>query len=145
MIPDRSKTWFSYFIDGLLRILRIPAVLLAAYSVFAASLTIEFLSATLEPHLRQVSCGFYLKLGYLLTLYNKQFGLTPVLTGFMFVMEGGVFALTTPIWGYLCDRIIIPRMITLMGGTLIIFGFLFIGPIPFIHLKTCVYYFIYRI
>lgn len=39
---------------GLFRILRIPSVLLAALSVFAASIAIGFLSATLEPHLRQV-------------------------------------------------------------------------------------------
>jgi len=51
---------FILVIDGLLRILRIPAVLLASYSVFAASVTIEFLSATLEPHLSQVKCHKYI-------------------------------------------------------------------------------------
>lgn len=37
-----------------MKILRIPSILLAAFSVFTASVSIGFLSATLEPHLRQV-------------------------------------------------------------------------------------------
>jgi len=40
---------------GLLKALRIPSVLLASYSVLAAAVSIGFLSATLEPHLRQFS------------------------------------------------------------------------------------------
>lgn len=42
------------YTGGLLKILRIPSILVASYSVFAASIAIGFLSATLEPHLRQV-------------------------------------------------------------------------------------------
>ena len=52
-------------LDGLLRVLRIPSILLASSSVFAASIAIGFLSATLEPHLRPV--GFihlFFTIGY---------------------------------------------------------------------------------
>lgn len=41
-------------LGGLFRLFWIPAILLASYSVFAASIAIGFLSATLEPHLRPV-------------------------------------------------------------------------------------------
>lgn len=65
-----------------------------------------------------------------------QFGLTPVTMGLMFVIEGGIYALTAPIWGYLCDRKIQPKLVTLFGALLIIAGFLLIGPAPFIPVET---------
>ncbi|XP_057364679.1 MFS-type transporter SLC18B1-like [Daphnia carinata] len=102
---------------GILRILRIPSILLASFTVFAASTSIGFLSATLEPHLR-------------------QFDLMPVTMGLMFVIEGGIYAVTAPLWGYLCDRKVQPKIITLIGALFIVFGFLLIGPAPFIPLET---------
>ena len=109
-----------------MKALRIPSVLLASYSVLAAAVSIGFLSATLEPHLRQ----FYLE---------------PVVMGLMFVIEGGVYALTAPIWGYLCDHKLKPKIATWIGAFLVTTGFLFIGPVPFIPLETyadheCVFY-----
>lgn len=38
---------------GLLAVLKISSIALASYSVFCASLSLGFLQATLEPHLRQ--------------------------------------------------------------------------------------------
>lgn len=109
------STFFST--GGLCRALRIPSILLAIFSVLAASISIGFLSATLEPHLR-------------------QFKLSPVVMGLMFVIEGGVYALTAPIWGYLCDCKIQPKIVTLFGATLVTIGFLLVGPAPFLHLET---------
>jgi len=103
--------------DGLLRVLRIPSILLASSSVFAASIAIGFLSATLEPHLR-------------------PFNLTPVVMGLMFVIEGGVYAVTAPFWGYLCDRKLQPKIITLAGALFVAVGFTLVGPAPFIPLET---------
>jgi len=102
---------------GLLRVIRIPSVLLAAFSVFAASIAIGFLSATLEPHLR-------------------QFNLTPVVMGLMFVIEGGVYAVTAPFWGFLCDRKIQPKIIMMFGAFFVAGGFVLVGPSPFIPLDT---------
>lgn len=104
-------------VGGILRILRIPSILLASFTVFSASTSIGFLSATLEPHLR-------------------QFDLMPVTMGLMFVIEGGIYAVTAPLWGYLCDRKVQPKIITLMGALFIVFGFLLIGPAPFIPMET---------
>ncbi|XP_046442778.1 MFS-type transporter SLC18B1-like [Daphnia pulex] len=102
---------------GLFRILRIPSILLASFSVFAASTSVGFLSATLEPHLR-------------------QFDLMPVSMGLMFVIEGGIYAITAPVWGYLCDRKVQPKIVTLIGSIFIVVGFLLIGPAPFLPLDT---------
>lgn len=56
--------------------------------------------------------------------------------GLMFVIEGGVYACTAPIWGYMCDRIIQPKIVTLIGALLITAGFTLVGPAPFIPLET---------
>lgn len=56
--------------------------------------------------------------------------------GLMFVIEGGVYALTAPIWGYLCDRVVLPRIVTLIGAILVTGGFILLGPAPFVPLET---------
>lgn len=43
------------FSASLFKILKIPGVLLAAVSLIITSMSIGFLQATLEPHLRQVN------------------------------------------------------------------------------------------
>jgi MFS family permease len=103
--------------SSLLQVLRIPGVLLAASSIIVTSVSIGFLQATLEPHLR-------------------QFDLSPVVLGLMFVINGGTYALTAPCWGWLCDRKLMPKVVTATGCLLIIFGFLLVGPAPFIPGST---------
>jgi MFS family permease len=98
---------------GLLQVLKIPGVLLAASSIIVTSMSIGFLQATLEPHLR-------------------QFDLPPMVLGLMFVINGGTYALTAPCWGWLCDRKVAPKIATAMGCLLIIVGFLLVGPAPFV-------------
>ncbi|KAK3923553.1 MFS-type transporter SLC18B1 [Frankliniella fusca] len=102
---------------SLLQVLKIPGVLLAAASIIVTSMSIGFLSTTLEPHLR----GFHL---------------TPVVLGLMFVINGGTYALTAPCWGMLCDRVIVPKVATICGCLLIIVGFSLVGPAPFIPSET---------
>jgi hypothetical protein len=98
---------------GLLQVLKIPGVLLASSSIIVTSVSIGFLQATLEPHLR-------------------QFDLSPVVLGLMFVINGGTYALTAPCWGWMCDNKLTPKVVTAIGCLLIIFGFLLVGPAPFI-------------
>jgi hypothetical protein len=102
---------------SLLQVLRIPGVLLAASSIIVTSVSIGFLQATLEPHLR-------------------QFNLSPVILGLMFVINGGTYALTAPCWGWLCDRKLMPKIVTATGCLLIIVGFLLVGPAPFVPGNT---------
>jgi MFS family permease len=102
---------------SLLQVLKIPGVLLAASSIIVTSMSIGFLQATLEPHLR-------------------QFDLSPVVLGLMFVINGGTYALTAPCWGWLCDRKLMPKVATATGCLLIIIGFLLVGPAPFVPIPT---------
>ncbi len=49
--------------------------------------------------------------------------------GGMFLIQGGVYALTAPMWGYLCDKVIDPHLVNLIGTGLITITFLFLGPV----------------
>jgi len=52
---NKSTRINLYAGGGILKILRIPAILLAWFSVFTTATAIGFLDATLEPHLRPVN------------------------------------------------------------------------------------------
>ena len=56
--------------------------------------------------------------------------------GGMFVIQGGTYAFTAPMWGYLCDKVIDPRLATLIGSGLITVTFLFLGPVSNIENKN---------
>jgi len=102
---------------SMLTVLRIPGVMVSALAITAASCSIGFISATLEPHLR-------------------TFDLSPVLLGMIFVINGGVYALTAPLYGWLVDNILKPKILTILGSFFIAVGFALVGPAPFIPVPT---------
>ncbi|KOC69871.1 MFS-type transporter SLC18B1 [Habropoda laboriosa] len=102
---------------GVTRALKIPGVLVAMASIIATSMSIGFLQATLEPHLR-------------------SFNLSPVVLGLMFVINGGTYAITAPAWGWLCDKHSHPKVATVAGCILVVVGFCLVGPAPFIPCPT---------
>ncbi|KAI4485992.1 hypothetical protein M0804_006481 [Polistes exclamans] len=105
---------------GVSRVLRIPGVLVATSSIIATSMSIGFLQATLEPHLR-------------------QFKLSHVVLGLMFVINGGTYALTAPVWGWFCDKYSHPKIATVVGCILVCIAFSLIGPAPFIPYPTMIW------
>ncbi|XP_076030715.1 MFS-type transporter SLC18B1-like [Oratosquilla oratoria] len=108
---------------NLMAALKIPSISIAAFAIVAASISIGFLQATLEPHLRPLS-------------------LTPLQTGLMFVLNGGAYAILAPLWGYLCDKGFSPRAVTVGGSLFVCVAFLMIGPAPFFNaepqLSVCI-------
>ncbi|KAK0084730.1 hypothetical protein PV326_006183 [Microctonus aethiopoides] len=105
---------------GFTKVLRIPGVMVATASIVVTSMSIGFLQATMEPHLR-------------------QFNFSPVVLGLMFVINGGIYALSAPAWGWLCDRRLRPKVVTFAGCILVMIGFSLIGPAPFIPSKTLIW------
>ncbi|GLG92742.1 MFS-type transporter SLC18B1, partial [Gryllus bimaculatus] len=85
--------------------------------IVVTSMSIGFLQATLEPHLR-------------------RFGLSPVVLGLMFVINGGTYALTAPCFGWLCDQRVLPKAVTACGCLAIVIGFSLVGPAPFFPMDT---------
>ena len=52
------------------------------------------------------------------------------------MVNGGIYAFSAPIWGYMCDKRLPPIIVTLLGSVFIAVAFLFIGPVPFIPVPT---------
>ncbi|XP_060518958.1 MFS-type transporter SLC18B1-like [Cylas formicarius] len=102
---------------SILKVLKIPGVILAASSIVVTSMSIGFLQATLEPHLR-------------------VFHLAPIVLGLMFVINGGVYAVTAPGYGWICDHLCSPKPVIAFGTVLVAIGFCLIGPAPFIPVQT---------
>lgn len=98
---------------GYLKILFSPGIILDALCVVTSLNFIGYNAATLEPHLR-------------------QFDLSVMSVGFIFVITGAIYALTTPIWGRLCKRFD-TRAMCLAGCGLCLCGFTIIGPLPTIN------------
>lgn len=78
------------------------------------------MAATLEPHLRQVGLTelFFQfinrrHISISTFLVSSQFELTPIENGFMFVISGTAFALTSPIWGRMSKKGVCSAMFVL--------------------------------
>merc|ERR1719510_270258 len=103
---------------SVLQALKVPSILLAMYSVACSACSLGFIQATLEPHLR-------------------DFNLTPLVIGSMFVVSGAFYGFSAPIWGLICDRRP-PKGITFIGAVLIGVGFAILGPLPFFNLQKSI-------
>lgn len=90
-----------------------PSIALDTISVVAFAISAGFYNATLEPHVR-------------------VFRLSPVLTGFMFVVSGGTYAIVSPIFGRIVDKVLRPKTLLLVGCMLNVVSFSIIGPLPFL-------------
>ena len=97
--------------SSMITLLRVPSILLFTSVVFTASVSNGFILSTLEPHIRLLN-------------------LTSLETSFIFVLYGGSFAISAPIWGKVCDCGVSPRLIAMTGTLLIIVSYVFLGPTP---------------
>ncbi|XP_023213749.1 MFS-type transporter SLC18B1-like, partial [Centruroides sculpturatus] len=104
---------------NLKKLLKSPAYIIDLLCCVSSSFALGFNDATLEPHLR-------------------EFGLSPVLLGTIFIVIGAIYALGSPIWGFLCDKLHgrYTHILCTVGIFLSLIGFLFIGPVPFIPIPT---------
>uniref|UniRef100_A0A0P4WD93 Major facilitator superfamily (MFS) profile domain-containing protein n=1 Tax=Scylla olivacea TaxID=85551 RepID=A0A0P4WD93_SCYOL len=95
---------------------KLPSIVLACFAIICASISIGFLQATLEPHLRPLN-------------------LTPVQMGLMFILNGSTYALLAPFWGKMCDSYLSPRTLITFGAVVVAIAFTFVGPMPFVPLN----------
>lgn len=56
--------------------------------------------------------------------------------GIVFIINGGFYAVTAPIWGCMVDKFLNPRLSALIGSLLIATAFCLIGPVSFLPLDT---------
>ncbi|XP_023340181.1 MFS-type transporter SLC18B1 [Eurytemora carolleeae] len=98
-----------------------PAIVIALFKVGSAAASIGFLQTTLEPHLHDI----------------KPYGvpLTPFQCGALFMVVGGTYGLSLPLWGMVCDSKLTrdsPKYVELFGSVLIAMGFMVLGPFKYL-------------
>lgn len=90
-----------------------PAILIALFKVGSAAASLGFLQTTLEPH-----------------LHDLKPPLSSFQVGALFMVVGGTYGLSLPLWGYLCDSQLSrnsPKFVEVLGALLIGSGFLVLG------------------
>jgi len=98
-----------------------PAILIALFKVGSAAASLGFLQTTLEPHLHDI-----------------QPPLSSFQVGALFMVVGGTYGLSLPLWGYLCDSKLTknsPKFVEVLGAILISSGFLVLGPFKYFPFK----------
>ncbi len=123
----------------LCRALKVPEIAQAAYSILCASSSIGFLLTALEPHLSQFNLspfmmGEYSDVCIMERLPSAFTGLPS--PGVMFVVNGGSYAMTAPLFGMVCDKLAPPSKVNQLGATAILISFLLLGPAPFLPFAT---------
>ncbi|XP_022256522.1 MFS-type transporter SLC18B1-like [Limulus polyphemus] len=88
-----------------------PEIILDGLTIVTSFIFVGYIQATLEPHLR-------------------QFNLTPVAVGGVIVSSGTVYAITAPVWGYMCDRLSDAKPLTLVASLIVCLSISFMGPLP---------------
>jgi len=101
-----------------------PSILIALFKVATAAASIGFLQTTLEPHLH------YIKTPSGVPLSSFQ-------VGALFMVVGGTYGLSLPLWGIMCDSKLrnSPKYVELIGAFLIAIGFLVLGPFKYLPFK----------
>ncbi|VDK43210.1 unnamed protein product [Anisakis simplex] len=100
---------------GMLGMLRIPAIWIVVYAVVICAMSLSFLDPTLANHL-------------------ESFNLTPTFVGLMFLLCGGIYTITAPLWGLLIDQYDCKKTIMLFGSVATVFAMMVIGPSPLLNL-----------
>ncbi|KAL0281504.1 UNVERIFIED_CONTAM: hypothetical protein PYX00_002476 [Menopon gallinae] len=94
---------------------KVPIVFMDSMAIMATSICMGFYSATLERHIR-------------------EYELSEVTVGLIFVISGGVYACTAPIIGRICDKKVNPKIMILIGNCVVITSVLLVGPARFTSL-----------
>ncbi|KAJ2943804.1 hypothetical protein O0L34_g8124 [Tuta absoluta] len=98
---------------SILRLFKIPSIIITGLVIVIVSNTWAFLDPTLEPHLR-------------------QFGLSTNQIGLIFLLFSSLYGIFSPIWGWVADRVHNHWCMMVWGLFLSSVGLILLGPCPFI-------------
>jgi len=99
---------------GMCAALQKPGILVALFKVSTAACSVGFIQTTLEPHLATLNPP-----------------LSSLQIGAFFMVLGGSYGLSLPLWGFLCDLKALKnssKLVMGIGAVLIILGFMIMGP-----------------
>ncbi|EYC16229.1 hypothetical protein Y032_0034g2871 [Ancylostoma ceylanicum] len=60
-----------------------------------------------------------------------QFNLSPTMVGLMFLLCGGIYTLSAPVWGLLIDKYHCTTGVMIFGSATTVISMALIGPSPF--------------
>ncbi|KAK3913393.1 MFS-type transporter SLC18B1 [Frankliniella fusca] len=111
LLPSESGFGVNHTSGSLWQLLKVPSVMVTGLVIVVGSNTWGFLDPTLEPHLRQFS------------LSADQLGL-------VFLLTSGLYAIFSPIWGLISDRVNHHWSLMVVGLLMCTFGLVLLGPFP---------------
>ncbi|KAL3104197.1 hypothetical protein niasHS_002224 [Heterodera schachtii] len=106
---------------GMLNMLRIPVIWLMVFAVVICAISLSFFDPTLSGHL-------------------SSFNLSTTMVGLIFLLCGGFYCLTAPLWGLILDRCQCCNILMLFGSLATIFSMLFVGPSPLIPIEKNLFF-----
>merc|ERR1711976_70393 len=115
--PEVAETDEQHEKPSMRNALSKPGILIALFKVGTAAASLGFLQTTLEPH-----------------LHDLKPPLSSFQVGALFMVVGGTYGLSLPLWGYLCDSQLTknsPKFVEVIGAVLIGSGFLVLGPFKY--------------
>jgi len=89
-----------------------PVMIVTCIVTICTGISTGWYQPTLEPYVRE------------------QFSLTPTQASLLFVIDGGVYAIVTPIVGRFLDKGLDCKCILLVGSAIILIGYLLLAPAP---------------
>ncbi|XP_034234198.1 MFS-type transporter SLC18B1-like [Thrips palmi] len=111
LLPAESGFGVDQSSGSLWQLLKVPSVLVTGLVIVVGSNTWGFLDPTLEPHLR-------------------QFNLSADQLGLVFLLTSGLYAVFSPVWGLLSDRVNHHWSLMVIGLLMCTVGLLLLGPFP---------------
>ncbi|XP_070533946.1 MFS-type transporter SLC18B1-like [Ptychodera flava] len=103
---------------SMLQLLSMPAVWVTCGSVVATSMGISFIDPTLAIHLKE------------------EFDFDPGAVGLMYVSIAAAYSLSAFFWGYMTDKMNIPKLLMIFGNIGACTAYLYVGPSPFMNLQS---------
>ncbi|WKY16403.1 hypothetical protein Q1695_001226 [Nippostrongylus brasiliensis] len=98
---------------GMFAMLRIPVIWIMVYAIVVCAISLSFLDPTLSAHL-------------------QSFNLSPTMVGLMFLLCGGIYTLSAPVWGLLIDKFHCSTSVMVLGSAATVVSMVLIGPSPFL-------------
>ncbi|XP_078669060.1 MFS-type transporter SLC18B1-like [Branchiostoma floridae x Branchiostoma belcheri] len=100
---------------SLVALLKIPSTYVSSLAIVTCAAVYAFLEPTLQPYL------------------NLKFDMTEAQVGLIFLLSVGLYTLSAPLWGWLTDRGLFPRLTMVLGLLFTAASYLLIGPSPLLE------------
>ena len=113
ILPKEVSVSESKQSGSITSILKLPGVWIGFLYTFISAICLGFIFVSLQPH-------------------ASALGMDTMGISWMFVVEAACFVTTSPLWGFMMDKKVNPRIIMLAGLIFSVIGVSFIGPLPII-------------